>query len=816
MSQISWLRAIRAGFAVRTRHAAVGGIGQAHGYIAGCTLACSLALTPLALAAQEQPRSGQDVAALDWTPRDQLTEEQREQVPTYCSGAYVQPPLPGLAEADTANPAGGELPLRARSDQARYQLDRQAVLTGNVEITQGNLRVTSDSALYDQQAGAVALSGPIFSRGNGFALSGSGAQYDVDTGVMRLNTANFLLYPSAMRGTADQLVRQTETTFAIEQGRLTTCEPGNNAWSLVASDIFLNRETGVGEATHVRLEVKDTPVFYWPYLTFPIDDRRKSGLLYPSFGTSNTGRGLYAAVPYYFNLAPNYDATLTPQYIHGRGLHTELEGRYLSRFGASVLALGYLADDDEFGREFPDADTERWGLDFNTVATLGPGWTGLIDYAAVSDDEYLSDLNRTLEISEATHLLRAGQLSYTDSDRYFEAILSGYQTLDEDISRASRPYYQLPELVYAQTVGDDLEFNWESQYTYFWRDNEGLTGLEQAIGSRFRVTPEVALDLREIWGFTRPSVLLDHTHYALEDYDQGSGNFSRTVPFFQWDNGLYFDRQFEFFGADFNQSLEPRLYYVWSPAKDQDHIPDFDTSLTSFYFSQLFQRDRYVGGDRVGDNNRLTAAVTTRFNSLETGTERARMSIGQIYYYDEREVGLGTAGTETRSDSALAGELALRPLDGLEARVSGLWDARDYSTEQGRSELIFHSEDYRWLLNLGHTYDDDELEQSDVGAVFPVSRHISAVGRWVYDRVDDRTVGTLAGFEYASCCWSVQLVAQKYLRSNEEIDNRILFQVQLTGLGGGGSAAGEISEAVFGYEERQRRREQMTPAFGRF
>ena len=755
------------------------------------------------------------MASLDWRQRSELTPEQLAQVPLYCPGAYVQPELPERAAADLASAGPDELPLRTLSDQARYRLDEELVLSGNVEIVQGDLRVTSESATYDQRAGEVALDGPIFSRGTDFALAGRSADYSVDSGEMTLNTANFLLHPAAMRGSASRLVRHTETVLEIENGNLTTCEPGNNAWSLVASEILLDRETGVGEATHVRLRVKDVPVFYWPYLTFPIDDRRKSGFLYPAFGTSNAGSGLSAVVPYYFNLAPNYDATLTPQYIHGRGLATEVEGRYLGRWGASVLALGYVPDDDAFAEENPGADGERWALDFNSIANFRQGWRASVDYAAVSDDDYLSDLNRNLEINQATHLARLAQVTYAQPDRYFEALVSGYQTLDDDISLANRPYYQLPELLYAQTLGETLEFNWESQYTYFWRDNEGLTGLQRATGSRLRVAPELALDLREVWGYTRPSLLLDYTYYALEDYERDDSTFSRTVPFFQWESGLYFDRQFDFFGQAYNQSLEPQLYYVYSPARDQSHIPDFDTSLTSFYFSRLFDRDRFIGGDRVGDNNRLSAALTTRFHSLDTGIERARFSIGQIYYFDDREVGLGTQGVGTRSDSAIAAEASLRPMDNLEARSSILWDPSESNTELARGELLYHSEGYRWLLNLGYTYDDERLEQSDIGTVFPVTDSLSAIGRWVYDVADERTVGSLVGFEYSTCCWSAQLVAQRYLQSDEEIDSRILFQIQLTGLGSGGRAAGQISDAIFGYEQRQRYREERAPTLGR-
>ena len=209
----------------------------------------------------------------------------------------------------------------------------------------------------------------------------------------------------------------------------------------------------------------------------------------------------------------------------------------------------------------------------------------------------------------------------------------------------------------------------------------------------------------------------------------------------------------------------------------------------------------------MGDANQLTVALTSRFNDLVTGAERARVSIGQVRYFDDREVDLFGQGASDRSSSPLAGELVLNPLENLEIRSAGLWDPDTQQTEEGRSQLIYHSQDYRYLATLGHTYSrPDELEQSDVGVVFPVTNRVSGIGRWVYDSGLDRTVGTLAGIEYNNCCWSVQVVHQNYLTDDEQLDNRVLFRIELKGLGGSGGASDNISDAIYGYDERERRR----------
>ena len=747
-------------------------------------------------------------AETDWRPRAELPAEARASLPLFCEGGYLPSGRANGVGSAFAVGSDSEQPLEASGLNARYEIDRTLFLEGDVRIRQGGFQVTGSEARYSQQEGAVSVQGPLVSRGEGFLLTGENANYDVDSGRLDINTATFLLHGPEMRGRAGSLSRISEEQVVIADGFLTTCGPSQNDWAIVASDIRLDRAQGFGTAKHVRLEVLDVPVFYWPWASFPIDDRRKSGFLYPQFGSSSAGSGGFLAVPYYFNLAPHYDATLTPQYIHGRGLFNEVEGRYLSSLGETTLQLGYIGNDSAFQEENPGESGERWALDATTRAAFGRGWRGYGDFSVVSDEDYLSDLNRSLEINQATHLQRKGGVTYRSDKQYFDAYLNDYQTISDRIADVDKPYAQLPEVIYAgQTGAGIVEAKLESQYTVFYRDNEALTGLDRANGQRFRARPELALPMRALWGFSRPSVSVDYTRYNLDDYVLGDGSFDRTVPVAEWDNGLYFDRQSRLFDVPYNQTLEPRLYYAWADADpDQNDIPDFDTDLQTFRFEQLFRPDRFTGGDRVGDANQLTVALTSRFNDLLTGAERARFSIGQVQYFEDREVTLFGEGAGTRSRSPLAGEVVLNPLDTLEIRSSGLWDPDTGDTEEGRSQLTFHSTDYRYLASVGHTYSRGELEQSDIAAVFPVSDRVSLIGRWVYDSDLDRTVGSLAGLEYNNCCWSVQVVHQNYLTDDRELDSRILFQIQLKGLGGSDGASSSISEAIYGFDERESRR----------
>ncbi|WP_425607945.1 LPS-assembly protein LptD [Marinobacter albus] len=772
--------------------------------IGGCAVAVFIGLASAQASAESVPTA----AEIDWRPRAQLPESARAQLPVFCEGGYL-PSGSGQGVGSVVSGGDGQqAPVEASGLNARYEIDRVLYLEGQVRVRQGAFEVSGSEARYNQAESRVSVQGPLVSRGKGFLLTGENAQYNVDSGRFDINTATFLIHGPEMRGNAGSLTRLADNQVEIRDGMLTTCGPGQNDWAIVASDIHLDQAEGFGTAKHVRLEVLDVPVFYWPWASFPIDDQRKTGFLYPQFGSSSAGSGAFVSVPYYLNLAPHYDATLTPQYIHGRGLFNEVEGRYLSPLGQTVLQVGYIGDDSAYKEENPGESGERWALDASTLARFGGGWTGYGDYSVVSDEDYLSDLNRSLEINQATHLQRRGGFRYRDRHQYFETYLNDYQTISDRIADVNKPYAQLPEVLYGTTRQHGwLETGLESQYTVFYRDNDNLTGLDRANGQRLRAIPELAVPMRTLWGFSRPSVSVDYTRYELDDYTLGNGSFDRTVPVAEWDNGLYFDRQSSLFDVPYNQTLEPRLYYAWADADaDQNDIPDFDTDIQTFRFDQLFQPDRFTGGDRVGDANQLTVALTSRFNDLLTGAERARFSIGQVQYFQDREVTLFGTGAGTRSRSPLAGEVVLNPLDSLEIRSSGLWDPESGETEEGRSQLVFHSEDYRYLASLGHTYSKDEIEQSDVAAVFPVSDRVSLIGRWVYDSRLDRTVGSLAGLEYNNCCWSVQAVHQNYLTDDRELESRILFQVQLKGLGGSGGSSTRIAEAIYGFDERERRR----------
>lgn len=715
--------------------------------------------------------------------------------------------LAGESDVDLANS-----PVTIESDYAEYYEDGRLKLEGSVEIQRPGYRARSDSARIDQQSGEAELSGDIEILSPGMEVRGKDARLDMDANRAEVHQAEFLNPDTRMRGGAETIRQVDANQVQIINGSFTTCEPDDRSWAIRASEINLDQEGGFGEAYHTRFEILDVPVLYLPWFTFPIDDRRKSGFLYPAIGSSNAGSGLFFSAPYYFNIAPQFDATYTPSSIHGRGFHSELELRHLSRVSETELGLAYIKRDDAFLDEEqrlrnPAEDGERWALSFEQELNFyayGSPWAGSIDFSDISDEDYLEDLNQGLRIENQDHLDRRARFTYAQPFWQVDVQLQQYLNIDRDLPANEEAFQRLPEINYRafQTVAG-LELDWQSQYVYFYRDADDLTGLDKAHGSRLRHTPKLSLPWHRSWGYLKPSLLLDHTDYELRDYAPVDNHVARTIPFYELDAGLYLDRKVDYFGQSYINSLEPRAYYVYSAFEAQDDLPNFDSSIPAFNYQRLFQAHRFSGGDRVGDNNRLTLGFTSRWTDWESGLDRFVWSLGQVIHFSDREVEIDGLGASEKKDSQLATEFLYRPLENLEVGVAGLWNARDESTEEGVSRISYRAGQGGAVFNLSHRYRADELEQSDVSVILPVRQSISLLGRWRYDLTSNRSIGSILGFEYNSCCWRMQFLSQQYLTDESEIGQSFLLRFQLVGLGGFGADPDALDREIPGYKARE-------------
>ncbi len=407
---------------------------------------------------------------------------------------------------------------------------------------------------------------------------------------------------------------------------------------LSAAELKVDRTEGLAEATDATVRVKGVPIAYLPYFSFPVDDRRRSGVLLPSIGSSNL-RGLDVSVPYYFNLAPNYDATVTPRILSKRGAMLGGEFRYLTETSEGVIRGEILPDD----RERPDEGT-RGAFSVRHATRIGP-WTGTVDYNYVSDPYYLGDLSESFAVRSARYLRRRGDLRYETDDWLARARLLDYQTIDLTLSPSQKPYSVLPQLLALgeerELLGTPLTGQLRAEYVSFFRDF-GVTG------QRVDLYPALTLPLVRSWGYVTPKLGARYTTYALGD--QGS------LPVASVDGGLFFERELDWFGAAATQTLEPRLNYLYVPYRDQTDIPIFDTSEFDLSYDSMFLENRFTGADRVNDANQVTVGVTTRLLSEASGHELLRASVGSQFYFEDRRVQLPGEPPANTSTSSLVGD----------------------------------------------------------------------------------------------------------------------------------------------------------------
>lgn len=674
-----------------------------------------------------------------------------------------------------------------KADQADITADGLSTLAGTVRLTQGAKRIESQALSYDRQNQKVRLTAESLFASPQLVVRSQKAEFDLadQTGVFE--GTEFTLVPRAARGAADRVELSSDGTVQIDEVYYTTCAPGSRAWFLEASEIDLDREEGLGRAYNARLRFGYVPVLYSPYFQFPIDDRRRTGLLFPTFGESdNTGFDLRQ--PLYLNLAPNYDAQITPRYMSRRGTQVGTEGRYLLRNHLGQASYTYLDEDSLTG-------TPRFETEFHHQGLLNRRLAMEARYGEVSDPQYFEDLGERLEAASITHLDRSLQLTYASPAAYtVMARVTDFQTVASTVVAADEPYQRLPEIrIDAITRKEKwgLRAGITGQYANFVRS----TSPE---GQRLDVDPFLRFQHdRSAW-FVASQADLRHTRYVTTDNTSSPDNTpTRTLPQFSLEGGLRFERVT---GGGNLQTLEPRAYYLYVPYRDQSSLPQFDSGEPDFDFVELFARNRFTGEDRLSDANHLTLAFTSRLIDPVEGEQRLSGSIGQIYRFAPTRVFLNTcnpaidACTVDSGGTDLIGEVDYRPFTGWNATTTGQWSQDRNAFVRGSAALRWHEGRrraglvyrYRESISVPATYAASEtipLEQYDLSAASPVYGPFSLLGRWRVDREDRRTLEALGGIEYDTCCWALRGAYRRYqFNSEQEYTTGIYFQVELKGL----------------------------------
>lgn len=709
------------------------------------------------------------------------------------SAVADQCPAPARGEQRAPHPLDetpADAPIEITSEGAEVTRSGDAVLKGRVEVRQGSRVIRAENAVYDARAQRFEVSGAVEYTDEQVRLRGEHATVSSEGGAT-IGAASFEMPQRPARGSASRVRLEPDGDLDLQDVRYTTCPAGNSDWVLKASELRVDQSSSTGSGRNVRLDFKGVPILYAPFISFPVGDQRKSGILFPSFGNS-TRSGTEIGIPWYWNIAPNYDATLTGNWLSSRGPKLDTEFRYLTRSSEGQMLLEYLPDDDLTG-------TDRSLVRLIDTSDLTQRIRFTADAANASDEEWFEDFGLGIEGTSITYLQRVAQLEYLGREWRAIARAQNFQTIDDTIDPVDRPYTILPQLIVNGRLRDrafGLGFDLDAELVNFDRGT-GLTG------QRFDLLPQLRMPLRGAGVYVEPAVGWRYTTYELDDAEPGADTSpSRSVPVVSVDTGLVFER---LAGAGGNrlQTIEPRLYYLYVPHRDQADLPIFDSGVPDLNLIQLFRNNRFVGPDRLGDANQISIGLTTRLVDFSTGRQFLSATVGQAFYLQQPRVALPDEEPEEDDASDIVARLEIAAYKDWNVNMGLQWDPYDSSTEKGEIRLQYAPEHER-VANVGYRFRRASLEQWDASFAWPVSRDWALYGRMVYSLLDDTTLERMAGVEYRACCWRLRLVSRRYVSNRTgESDSSIQVQLELNGLSSVGVPADAFLErSIRGYSAR--------------
>jgi LPS-assembly protein len=660
------------------------------------------------------------------------------------------------------------------------------VLEGDASIQQLDQLIRADRFTYARTSTRWTAQGNVRYQDRSMLLSASDASGSAEPNQARINQVRYQLLSSRGNGRASTAVLADSEHAKLDQASFTTCTLDAPGWEFRAADIELDQATGIGRAHDVTFRAGDVPIFWLPYARFPLDDRRTSGFLYPEIGYNNR-RGFDIATPYYLNLAPNYDATVTPRLMTQRGLMLGGQFRYLTDSSRGTIEAEWLPNDR-------DTDSRRSLIHWDDFTRFNTSWGATVDINHVSDDRYFEDFGRSLNIAATT--LLPSSAYFRGQGSWWKASFGGdeYQIVDPTLPSSVEPYRRLPRATFEaeQNLVGGLDAGIKSEYVSFNKDN--------AIDARrLDLYPYLAYPMEAAAWFVRPELGFRYTSYQIDrDADKSP---HRGTPIASVDAGLRFERSLNFSGGGYTQTIEPRAYYLRVPYRDQDNLPLFDTQEVPFSFGQLFRSNRFVGADRQMDANNLTVALTSRLIEDSTGTERVSASFGQIRYFDDQRVQLPGRQATDFSGSTYVGELDLRISDRWRATFSNQWNPNSDQTDLS-AVGIQNRFGREGVFNLSYRFRRNLLEQADASLLIPLNESWRLVGRWNYSMFDRKTLEAFAGIEHDSCCIAWRLLARRYVHNIErDTTNALYFEIEFKGVGSVGQKTGDfLRRAILGYQ----------------
>ncbi|OIR04596.1 LPS-assembly protein LptD precursor [mine drainage metagenome] len=715
-------------------------------------------------------------------------------------------------EAVSSGDVGNDESITIEGNKLEMHLDRDMRAIGNASISRNKQTILGDEIDYDVQNDQLHVVGNTQIELGGATLTGPELRMRLSESLGEMRDASIAIKQSKQpslpisndqqdgfvsnaepprvlpqsRGDAKTILFEGQDKKRLLDARYTTCAAGVDDWYIKAKELKLNQFTEAGVAKHAYVEFKGVPLLYTPWLSFSYGNQRKSGLLAPSYGTTTTS-GLELTVPYYWNIAPNMDATLAMRELSKRGVQLQGEYRYLEDTFSGMDSLEYLPNDSLTG-------STRYYANLKHQQNLGRGWSAGYSFEKVSDDQYFSELSTRITSTSRILLPQQFNVDYADATWSFNAIAQKFQTLD----KASYPYERLPQMTLNghQSYGP-ANVNLYTQLVAFGTDKSNVNAATLATGTRATIYPSISIPFYRPYGYVTPKVGIHSTSYSLNNDPNGLGNQQRTVPIFSLDSGLYFDRDFKIANRAYSQTLEPRLFYTYIPNVDQSKIPVFDTGLLDLNFSSLFAENQFVGNDRINDANQVSLALTTRLIESDVGTQRLSASIGQRYYFADQKVALdytnAAAFRKSNSSDIIAGFSANLKTSW---RVDAFWQYNTHDASSVRSTFTSrYNPEPGKVLNLSYSNRSDStiatqsanINQFNISGQWPLSRGWYGVGRANYSISEKHVIETLAGVEYNAGCWQTRTVIQRVSTPTAQANYALFFQLELGGLASIGS-----------------------------
>lgn len=752
--------------------------------------------------------------ALSLLPQLVLADESPTTTASQC---VIEPPVPRI-ESHTEGMSAAELnKIRIISDSSNAEMNKQAIFSGNVIFSQGDRHIAADEAILNQETQQFDANGNLVFQDSNFTVTAESLQAQMRTNRATLEGAKYWLHGQQVNGDAEKLQITINNNLILTNTNFTTCPPDNVSWLLEAEKIKINSEEEWGEIWNAKVRIAGVPVFYIPYMTIPVSDKRKSGFLYPSFSTSTTS-GFEVSAPYYWNIAPEYDLTFTPNYMSNRGIFTKTEFRYLAGDAQNGrLNLEYLGND-----QLLSSRPNRYLYNWQHQGAIDKHWRVMSNFTEVSDNNYFNDLKSDVNRATDNQLSRIGEVSYFENNWDLSTRVQDIKVLGEE----EKPYQVMPQVNFNFRAADfwsNLDFGFNSELTNFaHQDNDVNTA------TRLHMAPSITLPIHGPSGSLTSQVKLMQTNYWQTNLDPNKNlddSVNRTIPQVRINGQINFERFTELFEQNYRQTLEPQFQYLYVGYEDQRNIGIYDTAQLQDDYYGLFRDRRFSGLDRIADANQMTLGVTTRLFD-DHNQEVTKFSLGQIFYLEDSKLGHEDSIFEqNQATSILAAELDTRLTQDWYLGAAIQYDTNTSDNKKTEATLDFRPEankllqlSYRYVPDLlnSNTNDLANISQAGVRAAWPINDSLYFVGNWYYDLNENRSVETYTGFQYESCCYALRLSYHYRIKTNYDdnigssaIDSRELFEsgvyfnVIIKGLGGSGplGVTDMLNDGLFNYRK---------------